>query len=479
MKKKDIKKDDTGFSLFPDIIPQSQTPKDKFIRDELNIAEFPFALFGKKRPKDPYKRLFPLDSNTSISVVGNKEEGVEIIYAGDLDYLYGLMDMLFEQTRYQDETIYFTVNQLIIKAGKAHNQEEYTRALRILKKLRWVIIKTTAFRTVDEKSKEVKQITENLSILQNFTVIGGVLKRGRRQPLEESTHGYCKVEFSKFFLRNLQSEEMSTPLNLSFMMKLSTPLARRYFRMINSWKNREPNASESCIISRDLRDIARRIPLSDSHNPSVIMRRLNPVHEELKALKFLSEVKYIPGHNGSYNVSYVFSKYSVEQACALFELTKRGISSVIAENVIAEQALDFIMDVIKYYDIRSKTQNLQPGYIISTLRDATPESIKKFLDNHFQSERIEKEKARASERETLKMVYEQDVQQSLEEAFDALSEKDRSSLLDEADTQTPQYGSVRSRKLAVEATALLTLKTKMDIPSFEEWYDKRKNLLTR
>lgn len=468
--KKDSKTKIDQFSFFPE---SKKKQEDVFIKDELNIAEYPIALLTKHVDAGKNKITIYPGSNREWTLVGNPEMG-GIPLAHDQDYYYALLDLLYEQTGFSDNTIYFTIYQLILRAGKKPSKQEYKRAIDALQKFRGLIIRSKTFKYIDEEKDEIKYINEDISLLQHFTIIGDV-GRGRKQKLQQSTDGYCQVIFTDFFLDNLRSKEMSKTLNFSFLMKLETPLGRRYFRLIDFWKHKENKPDEKdCVIKRDINEVANLLPITDKRYPSLIKRHLDPVHKELKALFYLQDVYYSQGDgNGNY-INYIFSPYSAEQSLVINELIGRGVSEIGARNLAVQYEPGKIIDAIKYYDLKKEEKPLSPGYLVKIISEADRSSLRSFIEESKTRETEEKARAEKKEKEKFRMFYEQDMQSKINKAIKKLSKEERTLLEDEAKEKAVLYGSEKTKKLALEGALREIVKEKLELPTFEEWFDKNR-----
>lgn len=461
------------YSLFPEY---QKKKTDKFMRDELNLAKYPLCLFSNKEKKTSVT-FYPAPG-VQWMIIANKEAGSDIPLGRHLDYLYAMLYLLAESTQYKfdDNTIYFTFHNLIITAGKIPNKEEFRTAMEALINYKWLGIKSTLFKFWDEK--EIKSVNEAISIIQSYTIIGG-LKRGKKKKVEDDPNGYCKVVFSDYIVKNLQSMEMSKKLNFSFLLRLNTPMCRRYFRLLDAWKEEEGISGRNItVLEREIREVATQIPISDTVNPSVIRRRIDPLHKRLMELNYLKDVKY-EKTNGVTKVFWYFSEYTVDQILAYDELCKRGVSELAAKNIVLKENIERVMDCIRYYDIKKEDKKdkkeIHPGYLISILQDPDHDLIKKTIYEHNQRAEVRRREADFIKEKEARMIYEQHVETKLRDAIKKLSKKEMDALKTEAEEMmidTPKNIRKESYNISLKMAINEIMRERLKLPTFDEWYEK-------
>lgn len=465
----DNKREDPNYSLFPDL-KVKKAANERIIRDELNIAEYPIAILAKHTNKN--KLTIKLDPNREWTLVGNKEVG-GLPCAHNLDYFYVLLDMLYEQTGFEDKVIYFTIYELIRRAGKEPSKNEYRRAIESLEKYRWLIIRSKTFKVLDENEAEIKFLNEDISLIQHYSILGG-LGKGRKKKIDESTDGYCMVIFSDYFISNLRSKELSKKLNFTFMMKLSTPLGRRYFRLIDMWKEITNMEDDLSFLEKDIFEIGKLLPLSDHKYVSTIQRYINPVHEELKKLNYLRDVNYVK-KNGTTFVQYIFSPFNIEQTLAMDELIQNGIAPAVAQNFALNYDPHFILDVLRYAKIKSKKQSIKPGYIVKTIQEGNHQTIKSFIDNYYEENRKKRRKSEYLAKEKALLFYNQYLDSEIDKMINELTDAEKEKLTKEVRTNMAQFASEKTKNLAIEGAIRTYLKGKLVLPSFDEWNEQNRD----
>ncbi len=462
-----------GQSFLPDLVKSQSVGPARDIRDAINFAEFPLAIFGSRQnTKGVYEATIYRDgSGLEITVSGNKDKGIEIFYGWDLDYSYGLISMLHDEHRVGPRELLFPFEHWIERANHTATGPEYRMANRFLEKARHVVISKSC-PVVDSKG-EMKLVKEVFPpIVEYYAIVGGLRKRGRKRFLDETKTGYCWVVFSEWAINHLLHEELSTPLNFDFMMKIPTPLGRRYFRLINCIRNRG-GADE---ITRHLQDVAARIPLSD-RNPSHIKRNLDPTHEELKKLNYLKGVEY--GSDGRIPlITWRFSKFGVDQALAIQELVSRGVAFQKASEFAGAKPVKFILDVTRLFDFLKKGKEVSSaGWIVKIIETAEPSSIDLSLEKYKEETRKRRASLEVRQKVSLLDHYTREIQDKVAEAKNKLTPSEMAGYEARAMANVHKNSACLgdwAYKLSLESAVDDLIRNDLKIPSFEEWCDQRR-----
>jgi hypothetical protein len=466
--------------------------EDKVLRDEMNIALTPFAYFPGKRGvmRDEngkriflYEKEFPMGTDGTVKLIGSRDEEVQGIPEGnDLDYFYALVELLFEQTGFMDDTIYFFITDLIRKAGRHPSQDEILRAIRAIRRYRYLVVRSNATRRTDKQGKPQLGQEEELSYIQHFLILGQKLKKGRRKfNSEDATNGMCQVIFSKYYMQNIVSKELSKPLNYTLMKRLRTPKGKRLFRIIDAFRflNSHITGDGKELVSKEVIEVARRIPLGEFEQTklSYIRRAIDPIHEELKSLAFLKDYFY-EKVNGTDQIAWVFTRFKTDEAAAYNELVARGITPNAAEELSTKYTAK-IMDVLVYCDYKKKEkEQISPGYIRTTIENSNHEQIKQYIDRIREQEKSEKLKDIFTSREKMRMEYELAIENAIDKAYKALSPGDLTELKREAEAGMPYLKNLNSNSAkteAIEGAIREKIKESLDIPSFETWRRQQDN----
>jgi hypothetical protein len=474
-----LRKKLTEQTLYPQDLFGQNEAVDTIIRDEINIAEYPISALTKKT--DLLELTINPSTDRERTLVGNAKVG-GIPCASDQDYFYALLEILHEQTRFEGNTIYFTVGELVLKAGKPKTSAEYTRARKAVEKYRWLIIRAKQFKVAaprtEQKPESIHYITDDISLIQHFTIIGGALVKGRKKNFTEAPEGYCMVTFSDYLISNLRHQATSKKLNFTFMMRLSTALSKRYFRMIDLWRQKEaPAEVKTFEITKNIFDIQKLLPLAGYKYTSQIKRLLDPVHEELKTFGYITGFSY-SGRKGEL-ITYTFSAYNAEQIYLLDELVKKGVSLSTAQNLVSSFPADFISDCLDYCAIKAEQQKITAGYIVKTIKEATHGSLFSTLADHKNRKRVEEEDKGLQEKRQLLSDYYADIDHLAQEKLGSLTPEEFKGIENMAKNKLIGYlgdkkgGAYRA---TLEATMIEIMKETM--PRFEEWQRSKVVLIT-
>lgn len=145
-----------------------------------------------------------------------------------------------------------------------------------------------------------------------------------------------QIEFGKLFVRSFQ-EQYLRGLDTGFYWELSSPLAKRLYRLIDhkrsgasSWKT-------------NLFELQKQIPLANYPYASRIRNKLQPAHEELLDANFLSDVAYAKNNVVVYTVAEEFRtsreglelEGTKEELIAIQLLTASGMRGDVARDLVA------------------------------------------------------------------------------------------------------------------------------------------------
>jgi len=467
-----------NYSLFPETVKKSN---DRFMREEIHFAKYPLCLFSNKEKKTVVA-FYPIPG-VEWKLIANKDAESEIPIGRHLDYLYAMLYLLSEDTQYRFDrnTIYFTLNRLVLTAGKSPCKPEFDTAREAIKNYKWLGIKSTLFKVWEDE--EPKTVERTISIIQDYTIVEAN-KKGRRFRFEEDPSGYCTVIFSDYIMKNLRSLQMSKRLNFSFMLKLGSPLARRYFRLIDAWKEEEAvDGKNITVLEKDISEIATQIPIQDGTHDVYIKRRIDPVHDKLQELHYLRGADY-KKDGKSTKVLWFFSDFNTHEALAFNELSRRGVSEIASKNFILKDRIPIakIIDCVRYYDIVCKEKKkdnraIGPSYLVKVLNDTDYELVKQTIHEHDKREATRRREEAFIREEEARLLYENFCYRKIQEEMGKLSEDEQSRIKEEATVSAGKinkYENSKTNKISVTIMMVEIMKRKINLPTFEEWF-KNKN----
>jgi hypothetical protein len=260
-------------------------------KDEMNLAEFPFALLAK-RVGEGRKTIEVIQEGRDAAgrpvrqewlVTGSDRFGLPL--AAD-DEVYVALMKLLRDNQFAERTVRFTVAQLLRTMHSTMSKRDYERIAASLDRLSGVLIRSkNAFWNHAQRC----YVTEAFHLLDSYRLTHG----GSGRDLSE-------VTFSEFLFGSIQAGYVKN-LDVEFYFSLSTPLTRRYYRLLDKHRYR------GRVYEIELRRLAHKLPLHDEYE-SQLKRRLDPVHREFIERGFLAAADYRPGASGETIVQLRFTR---------------------------------------------------------------------------------------------------------------------------------------------------------------------------
>lgn len=271
-------------------------------RDEMNLAEYPFASLWKNTELGTeilheWERVHPRTGKIVKAfwrVTGDPQLGLPT--ARD-EQLYLVLMELTHEAGMKSPTVHFTRYDLITRLGWPHNQKGYTLLREGFTRLKAVTI-TSQNAFWDARSRSFRITGDGL--IENFSILQEDLgrKSSRELPTPQSFFKWNDFMFDSFQAGYLKS------LDLTFAQSLSSPLALRLYRYLDkkAFKGRRCFEVELTALCE------RHLGMRTSPYPSKHKERLRPAHEELISRGFLQNVEYEPmkTKNGE-KVRYAFA----------------------------------------------------------------------------------------------------------------------------------------------------------------------------
>ncbi|MES2463307.1 MAG: replication initiator protein A [Armatimonadota bacterium] len=260
-------------------------------KDEMNLAEFPFAVLAKRVAAGQKTIEVIQEGRDALGrpvrqewlVTGSEHFGLPV--ATDDDTYVALMKLL-RDNQFRERTVRFTVSQLLRTMRSNTGKRDYERVAASLDRLTGVLLRSkNAFWDHAKRS----YVTEAFHLLDSYRLATG----GSGRELSE-------VTFSPFLFGSIQAGYVKN-LDVDFYFLLSTPLARRLYRLLDKHRYRAQ------VYDISLERLARKLPLQDKYE-SQIRRRLDPVFAELAERGFLAGVQYRTGVQGTTIVQIRFAE---------------------------------------------------------------------------------------------------------------------------------------------------------------------------
>jgi len=326
-------------------------------RDEMNLAEFPFALLSDRHPKGPNTVVFTDTIRGEggqvervWTVTGSDEFGLPL--ASDELVYVALMEVTKEQG-FAGRTIYITRYDLIKRLGWPDKGQSYTRLQSSLDRLLGVTIK--AERAFWDNNKR-RYVDVGFHIIDDYAIYAE--KPGRKPRAGTNALPYSYVAWNQVVFASFEAGYVKH-LDAAFFFGLRSALSRRLYRYLD--KKRYDGKP---VFRIGLRKLAfEKLGMSRNYYPSHIRQELARAHRELTEKGFLRSAEYQsrPGKADDL-VAYRFTsrRYLIEvdaEADApadelVAELVAAGVTRQVAEELAADYG-DEVRDQITYLAFRT------------------------------------------------------------------------------------------------------------------------------
>ena len=341
-------------------------------RDEMNLAEFPFALLAKRVPKGLAEIRF---SDTirgadgqlverRWTVTGSPKHGLPVA-ADELLYV-ALMEASKEQG-FSSRIIQTSREDIARRIGLPHGGAAHRQVKASLDRLVGVNIHAeNAFWDPDKRAYG----TVSFGLLDDYVLLDE--RRDRSKPLPAGQVAWNRIIFASFQAGNIKR------LDTTFFFSLRSPIARRLYRYLD--KKRYDGKP---FFQIGLEKLAfEHLGLSRAYKyPSQIRQKLERGHQELIDKGFLGVVRYEPMVSGGEKVIYEFARPEELQPdqpdepstddLLAEELEAIGVTGQVARELVAEYAEDEIRMQMAYLPLRQATD--PPAALVQSIREGWAE----------------------------------------------------------------------------------------------------------
>jgi len=272
-------------------LPEPTREAPRVGKDELNLAEFPFALLHTRPPKNAPLKLEFKDGEKSWAVEGSPTYGLPM--ATDITVYIILMELTREQN--YPSQVEFTRYDLIRRLGWGDSGRSYERLTLSLDRLVGVTIRTrNAFYDARVRRWERQKA---FHILEAYDLV-----ERRENPGESLTLFPSWIRWSPEMYANMQAGYIKS-LDVTLFLSLRSAISQALYRYLD--KKRYDGKPVYRIALRTL--AFEHLGLSRGYYPSEVKYKLKPAHEELVAVGFLAEVDYAAMKSGEEMVVYRFA----------------------------------------------------------------------------------------------------------------------------------------------------------------------------
>jgi hypothetical protein len=301
--------------------------------DELNLAEFPLAVFSHRI--DPSRKtaefedeIFDEGSKRTVRrrlvISGSDRFGLPM--SQDTDVLLVLIQLTKQRTNFETRALTFSRYELIELLRWNHSGTSYRRLDDTLQ--RWV--STTLYYNHAWWDRAVRRWKS-----KSFHVIETLDLKGRDQ--DEPDDSQCSLLWNEVLFQSFQSSNLKA-LDLDAYFELKRPAARQAYRFLDKrfWCTSR--------LEFDLRLFAcEHVGLSREYDSANLKRALEPVLKELESIGLLQPMplkeRYLRQGPGEYKVVLVRQKCRAEKENPALagtlaqELTSRGVWADLAPSL--------------------------------------------------------------------------------------------------------------------------------------------------
>lgn len=340
-------------------------------RDELNLAEFPLSLIGRRAPGSA--KTIRFEDRTWDRSVGDYVTRRLTVTASDLlglptatddEVLVGCMKLTKDQG-FESPRVLFTSYAFLELLGWPRDGRSYRRLSQSLD--RWagtLVISDNAFW---HKGRQ-KWVKDTINIVDRVHFYRG----GEGDPEHGARSWFVWGDFmwESFRAGNLRS------LDFEFWKSLDRPVSKRLFRLLQKkfyYRRR---------VAFPLRTLAfEKVGLSRNMHTGQIKAKLKPGHDELRARGFCRS-EYVTRGRGDWEVVYTDLRRETPPAVAtaasplVAELEKRGIKN--AAELVDRASAKRIEEAVENYDDRRRAgEQLGPGWLGKCITHKTPFAFRK------------------------------------------------------------------------------------------------------
>lgn len=375
-------------------------------RDELNFAEFPLALIGKRAPQN--LKTLQFEDEITDRRTGRPVKRKLTISAADVLGLPTAIDdevmlaclQLSHARKFADRKVTFRRSEFLDLLGWKRSGHHYKRLAESLR--RWkgtLIISENGF--WDKGGS--RWVNDSFSLLDRVHLSG----RGAE---ESGIDDNCYFVWGDFMWRSIEAGNLRA-LDFEFIKSLESGIAKRLYRLLGK------RFYHTRCVTFDLKRLAfEKVGLSRNMHTGQIKEKLKAGHRELES-RGVCKSQYIERSRGEWDVVYttlpVIQTKRTEKPAAptLVELlASRGVEH--PERLVKKHPAERIREAIENFDDRlAYGEKLTPGWLVKCITNSTPYEFRRGYvrqaDNspsrNNQKQRAAAEKARlAREREVSK-----------------------------------------------------------------------------
>ncbi len=363
-------------------------------RDEMNLAEFPLSVIGKRSPGDlktlhfedeVWDRSLEKYVPRKLTITGSDLLGLP--NSLDDEVLLGCIQ-LTKEAGFTDRKVRFTRYELMELIGWPSDGRSYERISESLDRWAGTLI-------ISDKAFWDKQ--NQCWVKDSFNILDRVILSDR-EDTKKTKRKRSAIIWGDFMWQSFQAGNLKS-LDYRFWQSLESPISKRLYRLLDKRFHKRK------AITFDLHRLAfDKVGLSRNMHTGQIKEKLKAAHEELKD-KGVFDAKYVKRARGAWDVIYddVRQKRSeLDSAIAnddhkplLLEtlLVERGIAN--AKELVSKYDEKRIKDAIENFDDRkAHGEDIGAGWLGKAIVHPEGFSFRKGFERHSPVKPTKAKKAR-------------------------------------------------------------------------------------
>lgn len=357
-----------------------QLGEDSTGRDELNIAEFPVALLGKRPPGNAktlhfedqvYDKSIGEYVTRKLTITGSDLLGLPTQF--DDEVLLACIQLSKEQG-FRDRKVEFTRYDLLRLLGRKVSGRSYQRVGESLD--RWagtLFISDKAWWDKESQCwvKDTFNVIDRVNLVEQEDI-------DRRRRLGGDGPKSSSFLWGDFMWRSFQAGNLKE-LDYEFWKSLRHAASKRLYRILDK------RFYHRSVVTFDLHSLAYdKIGLSRSMHTGQIKEKLRPANEELEE-RGVCHGEFVQKERGKWEVVYTkqgkqltVTEPAADASPVVAALEARGVSPRKAIQLAAEYPEERIRQKLQLFDWHSKQgQAKQAGFLVKAIEDdyAVPEEL--------------------------------------------------------------------------------------------------------
>lgn len=331
-------------------------------KDEMNLAEFPLSVIGKRAPgnlktlhfqDEVWDRSLEQYVPRRLTITGSDLLGLP--NSLDDEVLLGCVQ-LTKEAGFADRKVRFTRYELMDLIGWARDGRNYARISESLD--RWAGTLIISDKAYWDKANQCW-------VKDSFNILDRVLLSDREDP-SRGKRKRSAIIWGDFMWQSFRAGNLKT-LDYSFWQSLDSPVSKRLYRLLDKRFHKRK------VVTFDLHRLAfDKVGLSRNMHTGQIKEKLKPAHEELKD-RGVCDAKYVKRARGSWDVVYddvrhakqlpgKGDKANAKSSKLVKTLTERGIPN--ANELVTKYSAKRIADALENFDDRvAHGEDLGPGWL--------------------------------------------------------------------------------------------------------------------